>query len=433
MYTEISKCRLCGNPELTTVLSLGNQYLATSFVKTNDGNPLAEVKVPLTLVLCDPAKNPKACGLVQLRETVERDVMYREYFYRSHTNPMMRDALKEIVEEALKRVESAPDDAVLDIGCNDGTLLTFYPPSLRRFGIDPAANIHTRQADSSIGIAVDYFNADAAAKLSGNARFKIVTSIAMFYDLNDPHAFVRDVKKVLAEDGVWCLQLSYLRDLIEQMNFYDVCHEHLLYYSLQALCNLFNMHGLTVVDASTNLVNGGSIRLFVKHEGAGVQQGPAVTQLLEEERRLGLAEAATYKEFANRIDALKASILGYMNDEHERGGMVSGLGASTKGNVLLQYFGITKENMPFITDRNPDKAGLRTLGTDIEVVPEEHGRLMRPSTQLVLIWFFKDELLKREERYLAEGGKLLFPMPSPHLVGASGEYALPAPSLIARN
>ncbi|MEO8367663.1 MAG: class I SAM-dependent methyltransferase [Candidatus Solibacter sp.] len=432
MYTEISQCRLCGNRQLTTVLSLGDQYLATSFVKTNKGNPLAKIKVPLTLVLCDPAKNPKACGLVQLRETVERDVMYREYFYRSHTNPMMRDALKEIVDEATRRVELTANDAVLDIGCNDGTLLTFYPDSVRRFGIDPAANIPIRQADSSIAIAVDYFGASVAAKLSGDARFKIVTSIAMFYDLDDPHGFVRDVKQVLAEDGVWCLQLSYLRDLIEQMNFYDICHEHLLYYSLRALCSLFEAHGLTVVDASTNLVNGGSIRLFVKHEAAGVEQGPAVEQLLKEEKQLGLANAATYREFANRIDALKVSILGYMSDEQQRGGMVSGLGASTKGNVLLQYFGITKENMPFITDRNPDKAGLRTLGTDIEVVPEEHGRKVRPSTQLVLIWFFKDELLKREERYLAEGGKLLFPMPSPHLVGASGEYALPAPSSLSQ-
>lgn len=425
MYTEISKCRLCGNPELTTVLSLGHQYLATSFVKTNEGNPLAKLKVPLTLVLCDPAKNPKACGLVQLRETVDRDVMYREYFYRSHTNPMMRDALKEIVDETMKRVEIGPGDAVLDVGCNDGTLLTFYPPSLRRFGIDPAANIAIRQADPSIAIAVDYFGADAAAALSGNVQFKIVTSIAMFYDLDDPHSFVKDVKKVLAADGVWCLQLSYLRDLIEQMNFYDVCHEHLLYYSLQSLCRLFEMHGLTVVDASTNLVNGGSIRLFVEHERAGVRQSPAVTKLLKEESALGLADAATYKEFACRIDALKVLILGYMNEERNRGGVVSGLGASTKGNVLLQYFGITKENMPFITDRNPDKAGLRTLGTDIEVVPEEQARQMRPSTQLVLIWFFKDELLKREQQYLAEGGKLLFPMPLPHLVEASGERALP--------
>ena len=421
MYTEISQCRLCGNPELTTVLSLGRQYLATSFVKKNHGNPLAKAKFPLTLVLCDPRRNPKACGLVQLRETVRRDLLYREYFYRSHTNPMMRDALQEIVGEATERVELAPGDAVLDVGCNDGTLLSFYPETVRRFGVDPAANISERRVDPSIAIAVDYFSADTCSAMSGGSRFKIVTSIAMFYDLDDPHAFVEDVKKVLAEDGVWCLQLSYLRDLIEQCNFYDICHEHLLYYSLETLQRLFEMHGLTIVDASTNLVNGGSIRLFVKHQAPGVEAGPSVAALLESEREWRLADPVTYEVFSTKIDALKKNILGFIKEERRHGRMVTGLGASTKGNVLLQYFGITKEDLPFITDRNPEKVGLRTLGTDIEVVSEEYACKMKPSTQLVLIWFFKEEVLRRERQYMAEGGKLLFPMPAPHLMGADGE------------
>src|SRR5438270_297756 len=179
MYTEISRCRSCGNTELTTVLSLGEQYLASSFVKTNDGNPLAKVKFPLTLVLCDPNGNAPGCGLLQLKETVDRDLLYRDYFYRSQTNPMMHDALREIVTETMQRINLSEGDAVLDIGCNDGTLLGFYPPTARRCGIDPAQNISREHLAPSIATRVDYFSAAAALALSGGAPYKIVTTIAM--------------------------------------------------------------------------------------------------------------------------------------------------------------------------------------------------------------------------------------------------------------
>jgi NDP-4-keto-2,6-dideoxyhexose 3-C-methyltransferase len=422
MYTEITRCRSCGNQRLTQVLSLGRQYLASSFVATNEGNPLARVKFPLTLVLCDPGAG--GCGLVQLKETVQRDLLYREYFYRSQTNPMMHDALREIVTEASARVEIAPGDAVLDIGCNDGTLLGIYPPDLKRCGIDPARNVSRSHLDPAIATAVDYFNAPAALALSGGSAFKIVTSIAMFYDLEDPHSFIEEVKSILAPDGIWCLQLSYIRDVIEQMSFFDICHEHLMYYSLRTLSHLLALHGLTVVDASTNGVNGGSMRLFVAHDSRGMAPTPNLARLLEEEAGRRLDDPATFAAFAEKIEALKRSIKTFLADARAAGRLVTGLGASTKGNVLLQYFGISKDDLPFITDRNPEKVGLRTLGTDIEVVAEECARAKQPFAQLVLIWFFKEELLRREQAYLEQGGRLLFPMPTPHVVTASGEYAL---------
>lgn len=431
IYTRIDRCRVCGSSDLTEVLSLGEQFLASSFVKSNTGNPLATMRFPLTLVLCDRTKNPKGCGVLQLRETVGRDLLYRKYFYRSATNPMMHSALREIAQELMARIPFDAGDAVLDIGCNDGTMLSFFPASVRRFGIDPAENISPlKDFDPSIRILTDYFSQEAARKVSGGLHtFKAIASIAMFYDLDDPNSFVRDVKNLLHPDGVWCIQLSWLYDVIRNMNFFDICHEHLLYYSLGTLCALLHLHDLEIIDASTNPVNGGSLRVFVRHKKAGLSISPNVQKILDEEAAFGLNEPAdTFHEFGKKISDLKKNIVGYLRKEKERGGAVIGLGASTKGNVLLQYFGIGKELMPYLCDRNPEKIGLRTLGTDIEVISEERMRAMHPSCLLVLIWFFREELLKREREYLNSGGAMLFPMPHPSLITKDGEIPLPPTS-----
>ena len=425
-YKRIDACRLCRGVALVDVLSLGEQFLASSFVKSNENNPLASTRFPLTLSLCDRSKNTTGCGLLQLRETVDRDLLYREYFYRSATNPMMRDALKEIAGEVLSRVELEAGDAVLDIGCNDGTMLTFFPGTLGRFGIDPAKNIPALQGiDQSIRIRTDYFSRESAHVLTGGIKkFKVITAIAMFYDLDDPHAFVRDVKELLHPEGVWCIQLSYLRDVIKNMNFFDICHEHLLYYSLATLRTLLHRHDLEIIDASTNPVNGGSLRVFVSHKKSGRAVSPSVQKILDEEAVLGLDTPETFRAFGAQIFHLKETIVGYLRREKERGNMVVGLGASTKGNVLLQYFGIGRDLVPYLCDRNPEKTGLRTLGTDVEVISEERMRELQPSCLLVLIWFFREELLKREREYLDRGGTMLFPMPHPCIVTKEGETPL---------
>lgn len=512
-YTRIDRCRVCESSDLTEVLSLGEQFLASSFVKSNTDNPLAATRFPLTLVLCDRTKNPKGCGVLQLQETVKRDLLYRKYFYRSATNPMMHSALSEIAQELMARIPFAEGDAVLDIGCNDGTMLSFFPASLRRFGIDPAENISPLKGiDPSIKIRTDYFSKSVAQEMisrpaaeiasaqqhgtrgtmsqgvhalnepqnrqrdgnvgsgtfrcrcclpqlpnhgtashcrccvrgaehcptgsmhstSGNVgseTFKAIASIAMFYDLDDPHAFVQDVKTLLHPEGIWCIQLSWLYDVIRNMNFFDICHEHLLYYSLGTLRALLHLHDLEIIDASTNPVNGGSLRVFVRHKKAGIPISPNVQKILDEEAAFGLNEPAdTFHEFGKKISDLKKNIVGYLRKEKERGGTIVGLGASTKGNVLLQYFGIGKELMPYLCDRNPEKIGLRTLGTDIEVISEERMREMRPSCLLVLIWFFRDELLRREREYLEKGGVMLFPMPHPTIVTKDGETPLSPPA-----
>ncbi|MSU73820.1 methyltransferase domain-containing protein [Candidatus Kaiserbacteria bacterium] len=418
MYKNVSQCRICGNEDLKEVLNLGEQFLSSSFVKSNEADEFSKTRVPLTVLLCS------VCGLVQLKETVDRDLMYRSYFYRSGVNPMMRDALADVTRDIKAHANLKEGDSVLDIGCNDGTMLTYFPITMRRIGMDPAQNINRHALDSSITVIEDYFSAEKASSANNGGLFQSVSSVAMFYDLDDPNAFVAEVKSVLAPGGTWCVQLSYLATTVQTMNFYDICHEHLLYYSLRTLKFLMEKHELKIIDASLNEVNGGSLRFFAVHADDPRPVSPAFQEIEKAEDSLGLAEQGTYERFNASIQNLKRVTLEFIEAERKDGGLVVGLGASTKGNVLLQYFGITKESLPVISDRYAEKVGLRTLGTDIRVVSEEEARDMKPSAMLVLIWFFKEELLKRERQYLENGGKLFFPMPYPHVVTKEGEERL---------
>lgn len=418
MYKAITECRICGNKKLMDVINLGEQFLSSQFVKDNASEELSKVRVPLTLVLC------KECGLVQLKQTVDRDLMYRSYFYRSGVNPMMRDALADITRDIKVHAALKEGDAVLDIGCNDGTMLTYFPITMRRIGMDPAQNINRSSLDPSITIIQDYFSADKALAANNGKKFRAVSSIAMFYDLDDPNAFVSEVRSVLEPGGTWCVQLSYLATTVQTLNFYDICHEHLLYYSLRTLKYLMEKHGLKIIDVSLNEVNGGSLRFFAVHADDPRASSEGMRVIEDAEAKLRLTDHATYQKFSETIESLKRITLDFIRQEVNAGGIVVGLGASTKGNVLLQYFGITKEMLPAISDRYAEKVGLRTLGTDIRVVSEEEARDMKPSAMLVLIWFFKDELLKRERDYIEGGGKLFFPMPYPHIVTKRGEIRL---------
>lgn len=421
-YYNIKKCRICGNTDLATVLNLGRQYLASSFVKNNPTNNTNNIKIPLTLVMCNKKNNDSACGLVQLKETLNRDLMYRDYFYRSAVNPLMKQALKDVVADIKSKISFKKGDHVLDIGCNDGTMLTYFPRNTTRIGIDPAQNINRAVLDKSVRVAMDYFSKEKALELSRGRLFKCITSIAMFYDIDDPNGFVSEIKSVLAPDGVWCIQLSYLPTIIKSLNFFDICHEHLAYYSLEVINNLMPRHGLTVFDASLNDVNGGSLRVFISNKKRAPSAG--FKKILASEKKLNINSIKTYEDFSTRIDNLRKITRDFILAENKNKGLVVGLGASTKGNVLLQYFGINKKMISFISERNPEKVGLRTLGTDIELISEEKAREINPRAMFVSIWFFKDEIIKREQNYLKNGGKLFFPMPYPHVVTKNGEEKL---------
>lgn len=410
-YTLITKCRVCGSKKLTPVVRIKPQYIASMFVKTNKDNPKANIKIPMTAMLCGK------CGLVQLKETVEPDLLYAQYFYRSHVTKTMNRDLKTVVDDALSRVDVKKGDAALDIGCNDGTMISMFPDSLKRVGIDPAKNIDWSHLDNSITVVNDYFPSEALKKY----RFKVITSTAMFYDLNDPNKAVQDIKKLLTDDGVLVIQVSYLYDTIKDMNFYDFCHEHLEYYSLKGIIYLMERNGMRVFDASTNAVNGGSLRILVAKKEAKRKVSDTVGYLLLREKVLHLEDPETYRVFEKLIAYNTGRVRQYVQTQK---GLVIGLGASTKGNVLLQICGITKKMLPYISERNPEKVGLHTPGDDIELISEERARSLKPSCIFVVPWNFKAEIVDREREYLESGGKFLFIMPYPYVLDKNGETRL---------
>ena len=428
-YKLLQRCKVCGSQDLTDVIHIAPQYLSPTFTRNNtDEGELAQIQVPFTMTLCDRSRNPDACGLLQLREEVEADLLYRRYFYRSATSDMMRKDLKDVIGDIMSRVELKPKDIVVDIGANDCTTLGFYPANLRRVGYEPARNIDWSGVDKSITIINDYFSGGPFKERFKSEQAKAVGCNAMFYDLPDPNSFTADVKSILAPDGVWCIQLSYLPLMLTNMNFYDICHEHLSYYSLAALQYLMKRNGLDIFDASTNHVNGGSLRALVTHsdnkQAFTAEGAKRLAALAKHEDDLKLTDPKTYRNYYGQIEDLANRVNKFLDAEIEKGGKVFGLGASTKGNVLLQFFGITKEKMPYISERNPDKVGLRTLGTDFELISEERARELGPSSMLVLPWYFKNEIVAREKSYLDQGGKLVFPMPYAHVGTKGGEQKL---------
>lgn len=428
-FANRQTCKVCGSANLTDVISIPPQFLSPTFTKNNaDEGELAHLCVPMTLTLCDRTSNPSGCGLLQLREEVEPDLLYRRYFYRSATSETMRNDLKNVIQDICGRVDLKAGDIVVDIGANDCTTLGFYPQELRRVGYEPARNIDWSGVDSGITVINDYFAAKPFSERFGDKKAKAVGCNAMFYDLADPNKFTADVKSILAHDGVWCIQLSYLPLMLTNMNFYDICHEHLSYYSLDALRKLMQRNGLDVFDASTNAVNGGSLRAFVTHidnKNAFTEAGAKnLKALADREVEMKLTESETYRIYYKQIEDLANRVNSFLDAEIRNGGKIFGLGASTKGNVLLQFFGIDKAKMPFISERNPDKVGMRTLGSDFELISEEKARALKPASMLVLPWYFKDEIVKREKPYLQDGGKLVFPMPYAHVVTKDGEQRL---------
>ena len=260
-YFSTVNCRVCSS-ELTNVIELEPQFLSPTFVQSNYKNNLSEIKVPLTLCIC----GNKECSLVQLRETTNPDLLYKDYFYRSATNSTMLKDLKKVVDKAQAFVPLSKNEIVVDIGANDCSMLSYFPKDLKRIAVEPATNIDWSDVDKTIDIINDFFPSEKFTHHIKKKKVKIFTSCAMFYDLDNPNLFVQSIKENLDDDGVWCIQLSYLLSMLKNINFYDICHEHLQYYSLQSLNYLLNKHDLDIVHAETNDVNGGSVIVFIKHK-----------------------------------------------------------------------------------------------------------------------------------------------------------------------
>lgn len=413
-------CRLCGSRALTPVISLGDQYIAGSFAGP-DGKPPVSRRIPLDLVRCDPSQDQNACGMVQMRHSVPPRILYRSYFYRSGINQSMRDHLASISKTAEDTVKLQAGDLVVDIGCNDGTLLNSYRVSgLRKLGIDPATNIIEHARKSGLQVVNDFFSAEALRSVYPVDKAKVITSIAMFYDLENPHKFVADIKSSLHETGIWILELSYLPLMLKMNSFDTICHEHLGYYSLAPMERLFAEHDLEVVDVTLNDCNGGSFRICVGHKGKVTPSDAArdrVQTLRIEEFELAVDTDAPYAAFCKNIEKIRKDLRAFLIKAKKAKKLVHGYGASTKGNTTLQYIGATPDLMPAVADRNPDKYGSFTIGTNIPIISEAASRKLKPDYYLVLPWHFMAEFKSRETDFLKRGGKFLVPMPTVHLVG----------------
>lgn len=414
--TYKKSCRICGSSALKKIIDLGAQHLQGSFIKPGKEIPPLR-KITTELVRCDPTADENACGLLQMVTTVPPAILYSSYWYRSGTNQTMRDHLKGIVEAGMAM--AGKDQArVLDIGCNDGTLLNYYPDDFIKFGVDPSDV--AQEVGGNIQVIQDTF---PSLELNGRLReerLDIITSIAMFYDLEDPVSFVKGIKAVLSEDGLWIFEMSYMPAMLE-MNSYDtICHEHLEYYSFAVIENLLRRCDMKVVKVEFNDINGGSIRCYATHEAMlkykdrDFYQG--IEQVRQQEFDLELDTDKPYRNFQERIDQHKEELATLLKKLKREGKTIHIYGASTKGNTILQWCGLDNTIIDCAADRNPEKDGARTIGTDIPIVSEEKSRAMKPDYYLVLPWHFRDEFLEREKAFLDEGGGFIFPLPTIEII-----------------
>ena len=423
-------CRVCGSAELTHVIDLGDQYLQGSFVKPDVLMPPSR-RLPTKLVRCDVTKNQNGCGLLQLAHSFPPEILYANYWYRSATNETMRCHLAEIAKSATSFL-NRPDLVVLDIGCNDGTLLANYPAGTRLFGIDPS-DIANEIVGPVTVINTVFPSSQAIAELPENG-IDIVTSIAMFYDLEDPVDFAANVKRLLKPDGVWIFEMSYLPLMLLQNSFDTICHEHLEYYSLAVLETIAARAGLRIFKILVNDINGGSIRCYACNDSNRSYGSSADRELIHlfriKEFEMELDTDRPYLDFQRRIEKLRDQLNTILFDITARRERIHIYGASTKGNVLLQWYGINRAIVDCAADRNPNKVGAKTLGTGIPIVSEDTSRALQPDYYLVLPWHFKKEFLERERSTIMRGTKMIFPLPEIQIVSSANYENILA---IARN
>lgn len=412
---KITKCRICGGTHLEKIVDLGFQTLTGVF-------PTADQIVEggnLCLVKC--VEND-GCGLIQLSESFEAKLMYGEnYGYRSGLNKSMVQHLSGIVDYILGKVNLKDGDLVVDIGSNDGTLLGMYETKssdkIQKVGVDPSGEKFLKYYKKDITLIPDFFDAEKVKSVT-EKKAKVVTSIAMFYDLEDPISFAQNVCDLLAEDGIWITEQSYCPSMLEACSYDTVCHEHLEYYSLKQIQWIADKVGLKIIDVELNDTNGGSFRLTLCKKEAEYIVNSSVDDLVEFEESNQVDSIEYTQDFSERIEQSKNELLRFLKDKKDKGALVLGYGASTKGNVVLQYCGITSELLPAIMEVNPDKYNHFTPGTEIPIISEEEGRMRNPQYLLVLPWHFKNNILEKEAQYMKESGcKFVFALPKFEVVG----------------
>ena len=407
---KLEKCRVCGNKHLNLVLDLGEQELSGVFPKDKNTKLTSG---PMQLVWCPE------CGLLQLGHSYDLDEMYGEnYGYRSGLNKSMVKHLSDKIYHLERLYNPKAGDIVLDIGSNDATTLKAYKTQgLRKIGIDPTGNKFKEFYTNDISLIPDFFTAENYRKIFKNEKAKIITSISMFYDLPSPIDFVKDIESVLADDGIWHFEQSYMPSML-RLNSYDtICHEHLEYYSLSVVKYILDKAGMKIIDVQMNAVNGGSFAVTAAKKSSELKSNDAVINwLLEQEERMGLKTLKPYADFAEKTARHRADLRRLITALVQDGKKVFGYGASTKGNTVLQYCNFTDKEIKAIAEVNPDKFGAFTPSTHIPIISEEECKKQNLDYFLVLPWHFKNGILEREQEFLQNGGKMIFPFPEIEII-----------------
>ena len=411
MVAPISQCRICRNTDLRTFVDLGIQYLTGVFPRNNDQNLIT--KGPLELVKC--CGDESTCGLVQLRHSYPASEMYGEtYGYRSGLNSSMVEHLRTKVKKIEKLVHLDAASVVIDIGSNDGTTLAAYNPGPQLIGIDPAAKKYASFYPGHVEFIPDFFSAEIVNQHTHGRQANVVTSFAMMYDLEDPVAFAKEVASILSPNGIWVFEQSYLPLMIERMAYDTICHEHIEYYGIRQINWILSAANLRIIDIELNDVNGGSFSVTAAKLHSEVQsKSDKVNELIRQEVTLGYDRIDSLYEFGDRIirsrDHLVSEISKIKNDGHS----ICGLGASTKGNVLLQFAGLAANIIDKIGEVNPDKWGCYTPGTWIPIVSEKELLEYKADYLLVLPWHFRNFFLSNPH---FAGQKLVFPLPNYEII-----------------
>ena len=411
MSNAINKCRICGNTELKLVLDLGIQALTGHFLKSIDQPVALE---PLQLVKCIEDMSKDSCGLLQLKHSSDPYEMYGEnYGYRSGLNQSMVDHLERTVDKLLERIDLKPDDLVVDIGSSDATLLKAYPQiGLTLVGIDPVAKTYSKYYPEHVQLIPNFFSSNAIHRCFPGKKAKLITSIAMFYDLERPLEFMNEIHDVLDDEGLWLFEQSYMPTMIHANSYDTVCHEHLLYYGLKQIKWLTDRAGLKIVDVEVNKVNGGSIAVMAAKSNSSYRENSdLVNDLLSTERNGGFSTLTPYVNFSECVQNHKREFCDAIGQLKREGSVYCGYGASTKGNVILQFCELTAKEIPFIAEVNERKFDCFTPGSNIPIISEENARAKNPEVFIVFPWHFKEAILKKEKLFLNNGGALLFPLP----------------------
>jgi len=408
--TEIKACRASGSTELIPILSLGEQELSGVFPKSKDQKI---TRGPLDLVFCPVS------GLVQLKHTYDADEMYSfNYGYRSGLNASMVAHLQNKVNFIERSVDLKKGDVVVDIGSNDATTLKSYQVAgIRRIGIDPTGVKFKEYYPQEIELIPDFFS-EAAFKKTDAKKAKVVTSISMFYDLPAPVQFAQDICSILDDDGIWHFEQSYLPSMLRTNSYDTICHEHLEYYSLGSVKYILDLAGFKILDVSMNSVNGGSFAVTAcKKSNVKLNQNtPLINWMLDFEKRLGLHTVQPYLDFAKRVARIREDLRTLVDYLNKAGKKVYGYGASTKGNVTMQYCGFTAKDIHAISEVNPEKFGSFTPATHIPIISEAQSKLDKPDYQIIFPWHFREFILPREKSYMEAGGKLIFPFPEVEII-----------------